>query len=197
MRDTVNKRHISKRYLALALALLLVSCVASPHASTVLPPPAKLRLAAAPLPSFKHIFIIVMENKEYDQVLGSPNAPYLSALARKYGLATNYYGTSHPSLPNYLALTGGSTFGITSNCTDCTIVQPNLIDQLDLAGKSWKAYIESMPSPCYVGDAPPLYRQKHNPFIYYDTVRTSSERCNKIVPFTQFSTDVASNTLPN
>ena len=186
-----------KRFLALVLGLLLASCASGLSTSSLLPAGESTRPAAADLPPFKHIFVIVMENKEYDQVIGSPNAPYLNALAQHYGLATNYYGIRHPSLPNYLALTGGSTFGITSNCIDCTVAQPNLVDQLEAAGKSWKAYIESMPSPCYVGDAPPLYRQKHNPFIYYDNVRNNPTRCNKIVPFTQFAIDANDNALPN
>jgi phosphatidylinositol-3-phosphatase len=151
----------------------------------------------APVPAFKHIFVIVLENKEYEQVLGSAQASYFNSLAQQYGLATNYYGIRHPSLPNYLALTGGDTFGITSNCTDCTVAQPNLVDQLEASGKSWKAYMEAMPRPCFVGDDGHLYRQKHNPFIYYDNVRTNPARCAKIVPFTQFTADAQANALPN
>lgn len=153
--------------------------------------------ANAPVPAFKHIFVIVLENKEYEQVLGSPQAPYLNNLAQQYGLATNYYGIRHPSLPNYLALTGGDTFGITSDCIDCTVDAPNIVDQFEGAGKSWKAYMEAMPSPCFVGDAAALYRQKHNPFIYYNNVRNNPTRCAKIVPFTQFATDAQANALPN
>jgi acid phosphatase len=149
------------------------------------------------MPAFKHIFVIVMENKDYSRIIGSDQAPYMSALAQQYGVASNYYGIQHPSLPNYLALTGGGTFGINSDCTDCFVHAPNLVDQLETGGKSWKAYIENMPSPCFVGDADPLYKQKHNPFIYYDNVRTNAARCNKIVPFTQFATDVQTNAVPD
>src|SRR4051812_23117382 len=67
--------------------------------------------SARPVPAFKHIFVIVMENKDYERVLGTDQAPYMNALARQYGVAANYYGIRHPSLPNYLALTGGDTFG--------------------------------------------------------------------------------------
>jgi acid phosphatase len=153
--------------------------------------------SARPVPAFKHIFVIVMENKDYARVIGSDQAPYMSALAQRYGVATNYYGIRHPSLPNYLAMTGGDTFGITSDCTDCFVNQPNLVDQLEAGGKSWKAYMEDMPSPCFVGDAAPLYKQKHNPFIYYDNIRTSAARCKKIVPFTEFAADIKANTLPD
>jgi hypothetical protein len=149
------------------------------------------------VPELKHVFVIVLENKDYEEIIGDKSMPFFNGLAQQYGLATKYYGITHPSLPNYLALTGGSTFGITSDCSDCTVAQPNLVDQLESAGKSWKAYIDSMPSPCFVGNAPPLYMQKHNPFIYYDDVRTNPDRCAKIAPFSQFATDLATHTLPN
>jgi acid phosphatase len=153
--------------------------------------------AAPPLPNFSHVFIIVMENHEYGSIIGNASAPYLNSLAQQYSLATNYDGVSHPSLPNYLALTGGDTFGIRSDCTTCFVNQPNIVDRLEAAGKSWKAYMESMPSPCFVGDSGSLYRQKHNPFIYFDDIRTNAARCNKIVPYSQFATDLAANRLPN
>jgi hypothetical protein len=72
-----------------------------------------------PLPSFDHIFIVIMENHGYDEIIGSAEAPYINQLAARYGLATNYVSVAHPSLPNYLALTGGDTFGVTTDCTDC------------------------------------------------------------------------------
>ena len=154
-------------------------------------------VSGAPVPAFKHIFVIMLENREYDQVIGSPQASNLTDLAKQYGVATSYYGVRHPSLPNYIALTGGDTFGIASDCTGCFVNQTNLVDQLEAAGKSWKGYMESMPQTCFVGDAPPLYRQKHNPFIYYDDVRNDPARCSKVVPFTQFAVDLQANALPD
>jgi phospholipase C len=148
------------------------------------------------IPAFSHIFTIVMENRSYDQIIGNNSAPYMNSLATQYALAANYYGVIHPSLPNYIALTAGDTFTITKNCTDCFIDTPNIVDQLETAGKSWKAYIESMPSPCFVGDAGSLYRQKHNPFIYFDSIRNNPARCAKIVPFEQFDADLQSGALP-
>jgi len=76
------------------------------------------------------------------------------------------------------------------------VAQTNLVDRLETAGKSWKAYMEGMPHPCFVGDYGDLYRQKHNPFIYYDNIRSDPVRCGKIVPFTQFATDMQANALP-
>ncbi len=161
--------------------------------------PAATVTAAAPgqLPNFRHVFTIIMENEEATRIVGNPSAAYINSLAGQYATASNYYGVSHPSLPNYLALTGGDTFKISTDCTDCFVAADNIVNQLEAAGRSWKAYMESMPNPCFVGDAPPLYRQKHNPFIYYDNVRTDPARCNNIVPFTQFATDLQAKALPD
>src|SRR5207247_302578 len=113
------------------------------------------------------------------------------------GLATQYYAISHPSLPNYLAMTAGSTFGITSDCTTCWVGATNLADQIEAGGRSWKAYLEGMPSACFVGDAYP-YMQKHNPWIYYNDIRTNAARCSAhVVPFTQLGADLASGSVPS
>jgi phosphatidylinositol-3-phosphatase len=100
---------------------------------------------AGSVPSFDHVFTIVMENKSYSSIIGNSAAPYINSLLGSGGLATNYFAVSHPSLPNYLALTGGSTFGITPDCTTCWVSAPNIADNLEAAGKTWKAYEESMP----------------------------------------------------
>jgi hypothetical protein len=140
--------------------------------------------------------VIVMENKEYGSIIGSSDAPYLNELARKNVLLTKAYAVSHPSLPNYLALTGGSTFGISSDCTDCNVKGTNIVDELESQGISWKAYMQSMPTPCYTsasaGTSPNDYAKKHDPFMYYNDVRNRPKRCNKIVPFTQFPKDLNS-----
>jgi len=143
------------------------------------------------------VFLIVMENEESTGIMGNNAAAYINALATGHGLATQYFAVSHPSLPNYLALTAGSTFGIASDCTGCYVNATNIADQVESSGRSWKGYLESMPSSCYVGDAYP-YMQKHNPFIYYNDVRTNPARCAEhVVPFTQLSTDLVNGTVPN
>src|SRR5215210_941861 len=95
-----------------------------------------------------HVVVIVMENKEDRQVLGTADAPYLNRLARRAGLAVNSFGVTHPSLPNYVALISGSTQGITDDCTDCTANGRNLADQLEHAHRTWGAYLEGLPAPC-------------------------------------------------
>ncbi|MBO0885453.1 MAG: hypothetical protein J2P17_34980, partial [Mycobacterium sp.] len=175
-------------------SLLVVYCTAVPvsRSQEALP-----TAATASVPPFSHVIIVVMENQERGQVLNSGAAPYLDSLATQYGVADQYYGITHPSLPNYLALIGGDTFGITSDCTDCFVNSTSLADQIESSGRTWRAYEEGMPSPCLVGDADP-YAQRHNPFIYFTPIRTNKARCTAdIVPFDRLGTDLAQGQLPD
>ncbi len=93
--------------------------------------------------SFKHVFLIMMENTSYTSLIGNPNAPWINAAAQKYGLATSYFGVTHPSQPNYIAATSGSTQGVTSD-SDVNLNVVNIVDQLEAHGKTWKAYMQSI-----------------------------------------------------
>jgi len=110
--------------------------------------------ASAQVPSFDRVFVIVMENKEYGSVIGSSSAPYENALATECGLAGNYHGVTHPSLPNYIAATSGGTQGISDDCgpSECPRRVQSLFGQLQAAGMTWTAYDESMPAPCSLSD---------------------------------------------
>ncbi len=141
------------------------------------------------IPNYDHIVILIMENKTTGDIIGNQSAPFINVLAKQNSLAANYSAVSNPSLPNYLSLIGGSTFGITSDCTNCFVSSNSLIDQLEQNHKSWKAYMESMPSSCFVGDAYP-YAQKHNPFIYFNNIRNNPDRCKKIVSLDELSKDL-------
>jgi phosphatidylinositol-3-phosphatase len=142
------------------------------------------------------VVVVVMENAEYSEVLGNPAAPYIHALVRRYGLATQSFAISHPSLPNYLALTSGSTHGVSSDCTECRVGAPNIVDQLEAAGISWKAYLEDEPTPCFRGAGAGEYAKKHNPFIYYNDIAGSPRRCKRLVGFTQLAADLRAGRLP-
>jgi hypothetical protein len=143
-----------------------------------------------------HIAVIVMENHEYGDIIGSSHARFINALARRYALAQGMHATSHPSLPNYLALTGGSTFGITSDCTDCTVHASGLVQQLTAAHLSWKAYMEDLPHPCYTGAGSGEYAKRHDPFVYYTPVYTNPAQCNRVVGLSQLAGDERHGTLP-
>ena len=149
------------------------------------------------IPNFEHIVIIMFENKEFGSVIGNSLMPNYNKLASEYTLLTQYYAVIHPSLPNYIALMGGDTFGITSNCTDCFIDAPSLPDLIEATGRTWKTYQEDMPKPCFVGSTL-SYVQKHNPFIYFDRIRLDTARCERsIVPLTALQTDIEAGSLPN
>ncbi len=159
-----------------------------------------LAIGAVPtLPSSQrsHVMVIVMENAEYGEVIGSTAAPYVNALARRYALARQSFAITHPSLPNYLALTSGSTHGVSSDCTECTVSAMNLVDQLEAAGVSWGAFLEDAPSPCFRGASAGGYAKKHNPFIYYDDISRSPSRCGRLVGFGQLATDLRAGLLPS
>lgn len=141
-----------------------------------------------------------MENEEYSSVIGASDAPYINSLASQGALATNYYGISHPSLPNYLALAGGSTFGVDSDCSpssSCQGTGQSLADQLQSAGISWKAYMEDMPAcpaASDAGDDPNAYVVHHNPFAYFPA---DAGFCGtNVVPASQLTSDLAANKLP-
>ncbi len=129
-------------------------------------------------------------------MIGSAAAPYVNALARRYGTMTHSFAIAHPSLPNYLALTSGSTQGIESDCTDCKVSARNIVDQLEAARISWKAYLEDVPSPCFLGAAHGGYAKKHNPFAYYADVAGSRRRCSRLVGFGSLRRDLRAGSLP-
>ncbi|HZU74430.1 MAG TPA: alkaline phosphatase family protein [Acidimicrobiales bacterium] len=144
-----------------------------------------------------HVMVIVEENREFGDVIGDPSAPYVNSLASHYLLATQSYATTHPSLPNYLELIGGSTFGISSDCTSCTVDGTTLVDQLAGAGYSWRAYMEDSPSPCYQGDSAGDYAKKHDPFVYFSHLTANPSLCDNVVPFSQMAGDLSSASPPD
>ncbi|MBV8369156.1 MAG: phosphoesterase [Candidatus Eremiobacteraeota bacterium] len=120
------------------------------------------------VPRYRHVFVIMGENKNRERIIGSQYAPRLTQLAQTYGDASNFFGEVHPSQANYVALVGGSTYGIhdddayycaagstDANCPGAktpgyvphTIDAPNLGTQLEAAGLTWKNYNESIPAP--------------------------------------------------
>ena len=107
-----------------------------------------------------------MENHSYEQIIGSADAPYINQLAGQHGIATNFYAESHPSLPNYVAMTSGSTQGISDDDDPPAhpLDVPNLFSLLPGGGS--RSLQESMPSNCYRSDSGE-YAVHHNPQAYY------------------------------
>ncbi len=145
--------------------------------------------------TFSHIVLLVEENHSYSDVVGNSSMPYLNSLISQYGLATQYFADGHPSIPNYLTLTTGLMETYDDEFSG-TISDDNVVRELVKAGKSWKAYIESLPSPGYLGGDSGVYLRQHNPFADLSDVQGSSAQAANLVPFTQFTTDLANNALP-
>ncbi|HVA85696.1 MAG TPA: alkaline phosphatase family protein [Candidatus Saccharimonadales bacterium] len=170
---------IGRRLAVLAIAVLLAT-LSAPAVSLAAPPSPATTLG------IRYVVVVVMENRSYDQIVGSASAPYLNSLTRQYGLATNYTGVAHPSEPNYLALLGGSTFGIADDGVH-DISGTNLLDQLAARGLTWRVAAEDVPGHCYPGatayggsDGPGWYARKHEPAISFTDVRTTPTRCANI-----------------
>ncbi len=140
---------------------------------------------------FGHVFLLVEENHSYSSVISNAAAPYLNALASTYGLATQYCADTHPSIGNYFMLTTGQI--ITNDESAIPRVNAdNVVRQLLAAGKTWKSYAEGLPSVGYIGGDVFPYDQHHNPFAYLSDVIDGAQ-VNKLVPFTQFASDLSNN----
>ena len=153
--------------------------------------------AAAPVPAFAHVVVIVFENKESTSVLGSRAAPTFNSYGRRYAKMTRYYGVTHPSLPNYLALVSGSTQGITTDCTGCVVDAKSLADTVEASGRTWKTYAEGLPAPGFLGPFNGRYAKKHNPFAYFRSIAEDPARRARLVPLSQLGPDLRRGTLPS
>ena len=145
------------RFAVSALAFVGLAWMAVPSASSA-------SEQHSSVPDYQHVVEIMMENTSYATILGNANAPQINALANTYGLATNYYGVTHPSEPNYMAAISGSYFGVQDDnqfyCTAAlapsdpmcagttvnhTVAAQSIADQLTAVGKSWRGYFQSLP----------------------------------------------------
>jgi phosphatidylinositol-3-phosphatase len=186
MRPPRSGRISRAHRLAFSLTVLIALAACSGSAARVQPgpkhsPPVLTFPSAepSPTPTPSHVFVIVLENRSYAQVVGSG---YTAQLAHQYGFTSNYHGVSHPSLPNYLALTSGSTYGIVDDGWH-SLAAGGIGAQLTSAGIPWRAYMEGMSNGCYRSPYP--YALKHDPFAYYGGTCPS-----QVVPFTQFAQDM-------
>jgi phosphatidylinositol-3-phosphatase len=146
-------------------------------------------------PTFAHVVLLLEENHSYSEVMDNSSMPYFNSLASQYGVASQYFANTHPSLPDYLVLTTGAMETLDNNFSG-TISDDNVVRELVKAGKTWKCYAESLPSAGYLGGDSGPYLRHHNPFTYLSDVQSSSAQAANIVPLTQFATDLANDALP-
>jgi acid phosphatase len=132
--------------------------------------------AAASVPEYSHIVVVFEENHSYSQIIGSSSAPYINSLASSNVLFTNSHAITHPSEPNYMAFTSGSTYGLTSDKCPFATSHANLGSELIAAGMSYSDYSESMPAQGYKGCTSGEYARKHNPAANYTDLPGSSNK---------------------
>ena len=150
--------------------------------------------------STQHVVVVVFENQNYSDVVGSPSMPYFNSLASAGSLATQFYGDVHPSLGNYLIMTAGQDPTIGSSDPDNwsgTIGSSNVASVLTTAGKTWKVYAQSLPSTGYTGGDQYPYVKHHNPFVYFDSVLKDPNQTANVVALTELSADVTGGSLPS
>ncbi len=150
---------------ALALAGIMLLGATATAGAAATPAPCGTRSGVAPK-TYRHVIVIMEENKSLPDVIGGPGsaarraAPYLNHLATICGLATNYHSATHPSHPNYMAITGGVATAATG------VNAPNVLQQVRRHGGRWGVYQGSMPSNCLRRSAFP-YKPQHNPGVAY------------------------------
>jgi len=194
------------RLLVLLITLGWLSCAKQQAAAPKVPAvPVSTQMVR-----FEHVFVVVEENQNYEEVIGnSKDLPYLNTLAARYGVATNYYANTHPSLNNYFYLTAGRSgtrspwIGDMADKFPGEVAGDNIASVLTAHGKTWKAYAESLPRAGYVGGDHFPYVKRHNPFAYFENVRqirpgsSQPPPAANIVSFEKFAGDLQHDSLPD
>ncbi len=191
-----------KPIVASAVALVGLTAIGLPGVGSASTPTTPQKA----IPHYQHIVEIMMENTSYGSIIGNPNAPNINTLASSYGLATNYFGVTHPSEPNYMANIAGDYFGVQDDnqfyCTaalantdphcsgttvDHTVNAPTLADQLTAAGKSWKGYFQSLPPTPAPGDLITSGPNANGPYTFKYPNNTVALYASKHNPFLNFT----------
>ena len=175
MQKSLNHSRVKRAYrLGAVVAVLLASATLSPVVASSAPSiPASSPCGRSTTTSYSHVVWIMLENEGYT-VIGSPSAPYLNRLTNVCSLATQFFAVSHPSLPNYIALTSGSTQGIVDDAepSQHVLTSASIFSQL---GTNWRSLVESMPSRCdHVTSG--VYAARHNPAVYYQSIGAACQQ---------------------
>ena len=179
------------RIIGLSFVLLVSALAAIPAA-----------VEAQTLPKLDHIVVIMLENHSDKSIVGDPAAPVITRYARAYAYAADFYGVTHPSLPNYIAITSGSNWYVNSDDPTQRFSHWNIVDELEAHHVSWKAYMQGLPQAGYAqnyyppSEAKARYVIRHDPFMLYNDVRDNPVRRARIVPLSQLARDAAAGALP-
>jgi hypothetical protein len=142
---------------------------------------------------FDRVIFVIFENTAYSKAM---KQPFFKQLADNGANFSNLMAITHPSQGNYVALTSGSTNGVSGDgLYDLNV--DNIADLLEAKGLTWKVYAEDFPGNCFTGETSGGYARKHNPFISYVNIHSNPLRCANIVEASQFDQDAATGNLPN
>jgi phosphatidylinositol-3-phosphatase len=176
-----------------ALAAAALSVTVFPHGSAGQP-----KLAAGSVPTPAHVVVVMEENHSYSDIIGNSGAPYMNSLASQGALLTSSYGVTHPSEPNYMALFGGSTFGLSADtCPVSEGSTANLGSELLASGHTFKGYSEGLPSTGSTTCSSGAYARKHSPWINFSNVPTSDSLAFSAFPSDYSTLPTLSFVIPN
>lgn len=145
-----------------------------------------------PLPaSIKKVVVVILENSDFEDSMAQPE---FREFAKKGALLSNYYGVTHPSQPNYIALISGSTHGVIDDDV-VNLEQRHIGDLLQEQNKTWKVYAEGYPGNCYLSAKTGLYVRKHVPFLSFRSIQQSPTACARVVEAGEFPADLKENRL--
>jgi hypothetical protein len=184
---TVNGDHLANRNAAGQGYVDNLSFTISSDAVGAPPPPTP---PVAHVPHFDHVFVVMMENEDYDEIIGNPAAPYINSLLAKGTNLTNMYATAHPSDENYTAFAAGTTGTQEGNTTTAELDNQQIGDLVGNAGGTWRSYTESANGPCDRGSQD-TYTIDDTPFINFKDVSDNQASCQEHEqPLTQFQLDL-------
>jgi phosphatidylinositol-3-phosphatase len=152
-------------------------------------------VALGQVPQSKHVWLITEENHSYESVIGNSSMPYFNSLAKKYGLATQYYSPLHNSLSALMWLVAGQTVTADNSTTAC-FTDNNVVRQVLAKGMRWRSYQVDLPYAGFQGLYNLNYVRRHNPLIDFSDSCTAEQRVHS-VPYTQLATDIADHATPN
>lgn len=152
------------------------------------------RQTTKPVAGVTKVLVFVEENHSLEQM--STEMPYTFGLAQRFGYATNYVAIRHPSLPNYIAIAGGQTYGITDDADPSAhpISGQSVFGQAIAQGKTAALYAEGMPQNCALENGGSDYAARHNPLAYFTDERALCAKHD--VPITQLRDAISAGKLP-
>jgi phosphatidylinositol-3-phosphatase len=152
--------------------------------------------SVAQVPTSKHVYVVALENKSYEHIVGSANMPYLNSLIKKGTLATQFYANRHNSITDYFLLTSG-VVPTTNNSTTSTYDVDNLVRHSMNMGRTYKVYAQSLPYTGYAGVTSGAYLKRHTALPYYTDMGNSSTQMQQLVSIGHLTTDIQNSALPN